>query len=102
MPAAPCETPRKMLPPPMTIATCTPSSATSFTSRTMRSTVSRLIPKASAPMSASPDSLSRMRGYAGCAGVLASAFAASAWSVPATSVGFAGGVRSVIARRRSS
>src|SRR5438874_1536915 len=67
MPAAPGATPRKMLPPPMTTATCTPSLTTSAISATMRSIVSRLMPYASSPISASPDSLSSIRRYAGFA-----------------------------------
>jgi hypothetical protein len=44
MPAAPGATPRKMLPPPMTIAISTPRSCTSPISATMRSMTSRLMP----------------------------------------------------------
>src|SRR3954469_11381082 len=69
MPTAPPATPRKMLPPPMTTATSTPMRTTSATSSTIRTMVARLIPKASSPMSASPDSLSRMRLWAGWAGM---------------------------------
>src|SRR3954471_2502473 len=72
MPIAPWATPRKMFPPPMTTAICTPRSETSFTSRTMRSTVSRLMPKESSPINASPDIFRRMRWYAGAAGGLGS------------------------------
>jgi hypothetical protein len=44
MPAAPGATPRKMLPPPMTMAICTPLRRTSAISATMRSIVSRSMP----------------------------------------------------------
>src|SRR6266550_3150498 len=65
MPAAPGATPRKMFPPPMTTAICTPSRTTSPISATMRSMTSRLMPYASSPISASPESLSSTRRYAG-------------------------------------
>src|SRR3984893_5909005 len=65
MPAAPGATPRKMFPPPMTTAICTPSRTTSPISATMRSITSRLMPYASSPISASPESLSSTRRYAG-------------------------------------
>src|SRR6266851_3398719 len=65
MPAAPGATPRKMFPPPMTTAICTPRRTTSPISATMRSMTSRLIPYASSPISASPESLSSTRRYAG-------------------------------------
>jgi hypothetical protein len=61
MPTEPPATPRKMLPPPMTIATSQPSWVTSCTSRTIRTMVARLMPYASSPIKASPESLSRMR-----------------------------------------
>src|SRR3546814_11768579 len=63
MPCAPGATPRKIFPPPMTIASSTPSVATSATSSVMRSMVERLIPNASSPISASPESLRRTRLY---------------------------------------
>src|SRR5437762_11559105 len=78
MPAAPGATPRKMLPPPMTTAICTPSRTTSAISATMRSIVSRLMPYASSPVSASPDSLSKMRRYAGCAATVGTAASGAA------------------------
>src|SRR5437762_13922690 len=62
-----------MLPPPITTATCTPSLTISPISATMRSITSRLIPYGSSPMSASPDSLSRTRLYAGSARTAAAA-----------------------------
>src|SRR5450631_2055617 len=65
MPAAPGATPRKMFPPPMTTAICTPRRTTSPISATMRSMTSRLMPYASSPISASPESLSSTRLYAG-------------------------------------
>src|SRR5438876_5771046 len=73
MPAAPGATPRKILPPPITTATCTPSRTISPISATMRSITSRLMPYGSPPMSASPDSLSRTRLYAGSARTAAAA-----------------------------
>src|SRR3954467_492377 len=69
MPTDPPATPRKMLPPPITTATCTPMFTTSAISCTMRTMVARLMPNASSPISASPDSLSRMRLWAGWAGM---------------------------------
>src|SRR6202171_721741 len=65
MPAAPAATPRNSSPPPMTTAICTPSRTTSPISATMRSITSRLMPYASSPISASPESLSSTRRYAG-------------------------------------
>ena len=53
--------PRKMLPPPMTTPTCTPIRLTSAISPTMRDTTSRLMPYASSPIRASPESFNRMR-----------------------------------------
>jgi hypothetical protein len=50
-----------MLPPPITTASSTPSATTSPMSATMRSMVWRLMPKASLPIRASPDSFSRTR-----------------------------------------
>ena len=43
------------------LATSTPSVVTSWISRTMRTMVARLMPKASSPIRASPDSFRRMR-----------------------------------------
>jgi hypothetical protein len=54
-------TPRKMLPPPMTTATSTPSARASAMSEAMRSTTETSMPKCCSPMSASPDALSRTR-----------------------------------------
>src|SRR2546421_12026680 len=68
MPAAPGARPRKMLPPPITTPISTPRRATCATSATMPSMVCRLMPKASSPISASPESLSRMRLYLGVNG----------------------------------
>jgi len=65
MPTEPPATPRKMFPPPITTATCTPMFTTSATSSTMRTMVARLMPKASSPISASPDSFNKMRLWAG-------------------------------------
>ena len=59
MPCAPGATPRKMLPPPITMANCTPIETTSATSSVMRAMVARLMPKASSPIKASPESLRR-------------------------------------------
>src|SRR4051812_47278835 len=69
MPTEPPATPRKMLPPPMTMATSTPRFTTSATSCTMRTMVARLMPNASSPIRASPDSLSRIRLWAGWLGM---------------------------------
>src|SRR5215475_1370756 len=94
MPAAPGATPRKMLPPPITMATSTPSRVTSAISATIRSITSRLIPYASAPISASPDSLSRMRLYAGA---VAGAGAAATAAIGATATGeLIGGLRELV------
>src|SRR5581483_9616600 len=65
MPAAPGATPRKMLPPPMTMPISTPRRDTCATSATMFSIVCRLMPNGSSPISASPDSFSRIRLYLG-------------------------------------
>ncbi|CFP63326.1 Uncharacterised protein [Bordetella pertussis] len=51
------------MPPPMTMASSTPSAATSAISSVMRTMVERLMPKASSPISASPESLRRTRLY---------------------------------------
>src|SRR5206468_3449315 len=69
MPAAPGATPRKMLPPPMTMPISTPRRETCATSATMPSIVCRLIPKGSSPIRASPDSFRRMRLYFGVSGL---------------------------------
>src|SRR6266568_3901837 len=65
MPSVAPETPRKMLPPPMVSATSTPISTTSFTSCAMAVSVFGEMPYLPSPMSASPDSLRRMRLYRG-------------------------------------
>src|SRR5881227_1894523 len=65
MPAAPGATPRKMLPPPMTMPISTPRRETWATSVTIASIVCRLIPYGSSPIRASPDSLRRIRLYLG-------------------------------------
>src|SRR5687768_15353768 len=65
MPAAPGATPRKMLPPPITTPSSTPRRDTCASSATIASIVWRLMPKGSSPISASPESLSRMRLYLG-------------------------------------
>src|SRR5437879_4464728 len=73
MPCADAASPRKMLPPPMTTATSTPRARTSATSEAMFSSVAGSMPKPPAPMSASPDSLSRIRLKRGLAAGAASA-----------------------------
>jgi hypothetical protein len=55
------ETPRMMLPPPMTIAVSTPRRHTSATSSAMRATTVGSIPNAWPPRRASPESLRRIR-----------------------------------------
>src|SRR4051812_11845441 len=64
MPLVAPSTPRKMLPPPMTSEVCAPLWAISFTSVAMRVSVLGSMPYLPSPMSASPDSLRRMRLYA--------------------------------------
>src|SRR5438132_2299208 len=61
MPSVLAETPRKMLPPPMTMPTSTPSSMTSRTSWAICCSVLGEMPYFPSPISASPDSLRRMR-----------------------------------------
>src|SRR5690349_24086957 len=63
--AEPGATPRKMLPPPITVAISTPMRDTCAISATIDSMVCRLMPYASSPIRASPDSLRRMRLYFG-------------------------------------
>src|SRR4051794_6559552 len=65
MPAAPGATPRKMFPPPITTPISTPMRATCAISPTIVSIVLRLIPNASSPIRASPESLRRIRLYLG-------------------------------------
>src|SRR6187549_2337781 len=65
MPAAPGATPRKMLPPPITMPISQPRRDTCATSETIDSIVWRLMPKGSSPIRASPDSLSRILLYLG-------------------------------------
>jgi hypothetical protein len=63
------ETPRKMLPPPTTTATSTPRSWTALISSAMARATFTSTPYACAPISASPDALSRMRLKAGAPAV---------------------------------
>src|SRR5690606_32759037 len=63
MPCAPGAIPRKMFPPPMTMASSTPLFATVTISSVIRNMVARLIPNASSPMRASPESFRRTRLY---------------------------------------
>src|SRR5258707_9758527 len=65
MPRADSDTPRKMLPPPTTTATSTPSRAVSAISPATWPRTSVLIPYPWCPISASPEILRRMRLYAG-------------------------------------
>src|SRR5512132_4046044 len=65
MPPALAATPRKMLPPPMTMATCTPRTMTSRTSSAMRSSTGGSMPYPWSPASASPESFRTIRRYAG-------------------------------------
>ena len=58
-------TPRQKLPPPTTIATCTPSSLTSRTSFAIRLKTLGEIANSPSPISASPLILSKIRRYAG-------------------------------------
>src|SRR6266850_5589059 len=58
-------TPRKMLPPPMTMTIWTPSLCTSTISSAMSERVSASMPFRDPPMSASPESLRRIRLYLG-------------------------------------
>src|SRR5262249_30709814 len=59
--------PRNRLPPPTTIEHCTPSECTSLISPAIRLIVSGSTPYSCSPISASPDSLSRIRWYIGLA-----------------------------------
>ncbi len=61
IPCVAAETPRMMLPPPITIAISTPRRATSATSSAMRATTAGSMPNAWPPRRASPDSFSRIR-----------------------------------------
>ena len=63
MPAVEAETPRKMLPPPITTAICTPAFTTSPISEAMRTRVGGWMPYFPSAIRASPDSLRRMRRY---------------------------------------
>src|SRR5512132_517225 len=65
MPTALAAMPRKMLPPPMTMATCTPSAVTSRTSAPTRSRTGGSIPYPWFPASASPESFRTIRRYTG-------------------------------------
>ena len=70
--------PRKMLPPPSTIAISTPRLWTSMSSSAICASVAESMPFCVEPMSASPESLSRMRRYftPGASGSLVSLSAA--------------------------
>src|SRR5918912_2507639 len=57
--------PRKMLPAPCTTATSTPRSCTPLIWAAIASTRAGSVPYSRSPMSASPDSLRRMRSKAG-------------------------------------
>src|SRR6185369_15014288 len=63
MPAVEAETPRKMFPPPITTATCTPAFTTSPISVAVGTSVGGWMPYFPSPMRASPESLRRMRRY---------------------------------------
>src|SRR5580700_8659868 len=63
MPTAEPDTPRKMLPPPITRQISTPSACTDWISLAMRPTISGSRPYSRAPISASPDSFKRTRRY---------------------------------------
>src|SRR5438270_7479263 len=65
MPSVAAVTPRKMLPPPMTIAICTPAFCTATISSAMFASVWGSMPVRRPPMSASPESLRRIRLYLG-------------------------------------
>src|SRR3954454_17205497 len=67
MPWADAAMPRKMLPPPMTMATSTPEARTSAISDAMPSRVGGSMPKPALPMRASPDNFSRIRLKRGAA-----------------------------------
>src|ERR1044071_3941062 len=65
MPSVLADRPRKMLPPPRTMPTWTPSACTSFTSCASPARISSAMPCPASPASSSPESLSRMRcGFA--------------------------------------
>src|SRR5882672_2264436 len=68
MPAVPSDTPRKILPPPITTPISTPRRETCAISATIASMVCLLTPKESSPISASPDSLRRILLYLGVTG----------------------------------
>src|SRR6266566_754976 len=65
MPVAVPVMPRKILPPPMTTASCTPAATTDLISSAMRSMVARSTPYGAEPIRASPESFSSTRRYAG-------------------------------------
>src|SRR4029079_17634984 len=65
MPFAEAASPRKMLPPPTTIPTCTPRETTSATWPAIWAQKAGSTPYERSPRSASPDSFSRMRRYFG-------------------------------------
>src|SRR6188474_3109598 len=68
MPLALAATPRKMLPPPMTMPTSTPSCVISLMSDAIAEVTAGSIPKFCSPINASPDSFSRTRLYMGDGG----------------------------------
>src|SRR5438309_7076835 len=65
MPSVAAVTPRKMLPPPTTMAISTPSLWTATISSAMLASVSASMPVRRPPIKASPESFSRMRLYFG-------------------------------------
>src|SRR5689334_19029637 len=74
MPAVAAVTPRKMLPPPMTMAISIPICCTSTSSSAMVARTSASIPVRLPPIRASPESLRRMRLNFGAAAVIARRF----------------------------
>src|SRR3954453_4395058 len=75
MPVFDSSDPRTMLPPPITSPTDAPVSITATTSSARRLTVSKSYPMPFSPARASPESLSRTRGYFRSATRAASLFA---------------------------
>src|SRR5438105_2212990 len=65
MPSVAAVTPRKIFPPPITMAICTPALCTATISSAMLASVSASMPVRRPPISASPESLRRMRLYLG-------------------------------------
>src|SRR3569833_3054273 len=68
MPARARPAPRKMLPPPITTAVCTPICTISWSSPAIRLRTAGSTPYSTAPSSASPDSFTRMREKRGFTG----------------------------------